>query len=132
MTEYSLAQGAERMARIAAEASSPESGVRAPDRAWAGSAVSNLVALEEGLTYIRNKEMHDLPADPAERAAAINKAKSELRKSSASAISRAKVITDGARYTTESAVLCTDSGRLFACVFITRVGADVADEGDDL
>lgn len=132
MSDYSLAEGAARMARIAAEASSSDSGVRAPDRAWAGSVVSNLVALEEGTTFIRNKQLHNLSEDPAERAAAINKAKSDIRKASAAAIARAKTITDGASYTTESAVLCTDSGRLFACVFITRVGADVADEGDDL
>lgn len=131
MTEYTLADGAARMARIAAEASSSDSGVRAPDRAWAGSSVSNLVALEEGMTYIRNKEMRNLPENPDERAAVINQAKSDIRKASASSIARAKGITGGARYTTESAVLCTDSGRLFACVFITRLG-DATDEGDDL
>lgn len=132
MTEYSLAEGAARMARIAAEAQCADSGVKAPDRAWAGSAVSNLVALKPGDTYISNREVAALSDDFSERTAEINRAKHLLRKSMSAAIARANgIIHDGSKFITESAVVATESGRLYACVFVTRSAQGAAQDEDD-
>lgn len=132
MTDYSLADAAKRQARIAAEAKATEKGVKRPDRAWAGSVISNLVALEQGETFIRNKEITGVPADPNERTATVNRAKHDLRKSVSAAVARARTIDETADYTTESGVLCTENGRMFAVVFITRQDAGAAEQDEEL
>lgn len=131
MSDYSLAEASARQARIAAEAQAATDGVKRPDRAWAGSLISNLVAMRSGDTYIRNKEINELPSDPAERIAVVNKAKHDIRKSVAAAIARAKTIDSSAEYLTESNVIATENGRVFATVFITRIDPENY-EGDEL
>lgn len=124
MIEFSLSEAAARQARIAAEAQAVTDNVKRPDRAWAGSLISNLVAMRSGETYIRNKEITGLPADPAERTAIVNRAKHDLRKSVAAAVARAKTIDNSAEFFTESNIIATENGRLFATVFVTRTDVE--------
>lgn len=111
---------------LAAEASTTERDVNPPSRAWAGSLVSNLVALEPGASYIMNREITELPHEIAQRTAELNSAKSRMRKTISGTIKRAKTIQVGAQYATESMTTSTETGRMFAMVIITRI-----DDADD-
>lgn len=121
--------------RLAAEAANAEADVQTPSRAWAGSVVSNLVALKPGNSYVHNLEVvDDEPITTEQMKLSLKLVKARLRRTIGPAIKRAKEVKPDLELTTETSTFCTDTGRMFACVIITRTGVPetITEDDDDL
>jgi len=96
--------------------------ITAPSRAWAGSMVSVITCLDEGRSFLANKEVTAEIAEAEDKLKFIHEAKRKLALNIRPAVTRARqILGPGAEFKTETGLYTTESFRTFVTLIVTRM-----------